>query len=239
MSDVTYGSLFSGVGGFDLGFDRAGMSCKWQVEKDPFCLKVLTKHWPNVQKYDDVKTVGSHNLEPVDVICGGFPCQDVSNAGKRIGIKGERSGLWSEFHRIICELRPRFVVVENVPGLLVRGMDKVLGDLAEIGYDAEWQVLSAKEVGAPHSRERVFIVAYPDSERRSRPQVFANPNLSLPEKSSGPWTTQPPILRVVDGVSDTMDRLRCLGNAVVPQCAEWIGRCLMSDGGERGIIRRR
>ena len=158
---MTFGSLFSGIGGIDLGLERAGMTCKWQVEIDPWCRKVLAKHWPNVRRYEDVSAVGGDTLEPVDVIAGGFPCQDVSTAGQGAGIKeGTRSGLWSEFHRIICELRPRYVLVENVPGLFANGRGRVLGDLADIGYDAEWEVLSAADVGAPHLRKRVFITAH-------------------------------------------------------------------------------
>jgi DNA (cytosine-5)-methyltransferase 1 len=154
------GSLFSGIGGIDLGFERAGHDIAWQVEIDPWCREILSKHWPQVPKFEDVTQVGADNLSPVDVLAGGFPCQDVSNAGKRAGIEGARSGLWSEFDRIICDLRPRYVFVENVPGLLVRGMDRVLGDLAAAGYDAEWEVLSAADVGAPHLRKRVWIIAH-------------------------------------------------------------------------------
>src|SRR5882724_9140205 len=158
---LTFGSLFTGIGGMDLGLERAGMICKWQVEINEYASKVLTKHWPNVTRLRDVRDVGRHNLAAVDLICGGFPCQDISNAGKRAGIDGERSGLWSEYARIICELRPRYVVVENVAALLERGMGRVLGDLAKIGYDAEWRSFRASNFGAPHRRERIFIVAYP------------------------------------------------------------------------------
>lgn len=155
----------------DLGLERAGMECAWQVEIDPFCRKVLTKHWPDVPKYNDVKEVGRHNLESVDLIAGGFPCQDISVAGNQAGIaEGTRSGLWIEFHRIISELRPRFVLVENVAALLSNGMGRVLGDLAAIGYDAEWDCLSARDFGAPHLRERIFIIAYPNKERELQPQ---------------------------------------------------------------------
>lgn len=161
---LTVGSLFSGIGGLELGLERAGMQVIWQVEKDPYCLKVLARHWPNVERYEDVKEVGRHNLQPVDLICGGFPCQDVSLAGKRAGLQGERTTLWREFARIIRELRPRWVLAENVPGLLSsdKGMffGQVLRDLAACGYDAEWQVLPAAAFGAPHKRDRVFIVAY-------------------------------------------------------------------------------
>ena len=164
---MRFGSLFAGIGGFDLGLERAGMECAWQVEIDPWARRVLARHWPSVPRYEDVKEVGHHNLEPVDVICGGFPCQDISHAGKRAGIGGERSGLWGEYARIIRELRPRYVIVENVGALLVRGIDVVLRDLAESGYDAEWDIISAAAVGAPHLRERVWIVAYPDHGQRA------------------------------------------------------------------------
>lgn len=235
---MTFGSLFSGIGGIDLGLERAGMICKWQVEKNPYCLKVLAKHWPDVPKFVDVRGVGKHNLEPVDLICGGFPCQDVSNAGKRAGIKGERSGLWSEFHRIICELRPPFALIENVPGLFVRGMDKVLCDLAESGHDAEWQVISAEAAGAPHLRERVFVVAYPQGIRRewSGTTPFAFPSAQIGQNvfrryratvGRTQWETEPGMGRMVNGVPDWMDRIRNLGNSVVPQVAEFIGLQLM------------
>lgn len=161
--NATFGSLFAGIGGLDLGLDRAGWSCKWQVEIDPYCLAVLQKHWPNVPRFGDVKTLTGDELESVDLICGGFPCQPVSCAGKKKGQADER-WLWPEFARIIRMVRPRFVLVENVPGLLNanegRAMGEVLGDLAESGYDAEWNRVSAASVGAPHLRERIFIVAY-------------------------------------------------------------------------------
>src|SRR5688572_14262480 len=131
---MRFGSLFAGIGGIDLGLERAGMKCAWQVELDPFCRRVLAKHWPDVARYEDVREVGAHNLEPVDLIAGGFPCQDISNAGKRAGIDGERSGLWSEYARIVRELRPRYVLVENVTALLGRGIGRVLGDLAALDF---------------------------------------------------------------------------------------------------------
>jgi len=153
------GSLFAGIGGFELGFERAGgFRVIWQVERDPFCRAVLARHWPDAERYDDVRTVDAYALRPVDVLIGGFPCQDISYAGKGAGLDGERSGLWFEFARLIRELRPRFVAVENVPGLLTRGFGRVVGDLAEAGYDAEWACLRASDVGAPHKRERVFII---------------------------------------------------------------------------------
>jgi DNA (cytosine-5)-methyltransferase 1 len=159
---VKYGSLFSGVGGFDLGFDRAGMECAWQVEYDDKARSVLERHWPDVTKHEDVCNVGKENLEPVDVICGGFPCQDVSVAGKRAGLAGERSGLWGEFHRIIEEIAPRWVVIENVPGLLSsnkgRDMEVILRGLVECRYGVAYRILDSQYFGVAQRRKRVFIV---------------------------------------------------------------------------------
>mgnify|MGYP002408830625 CR=1 FL=1 len=160
--EMKFGSLFTGVGGFDLGFERAGMKCEWQVEFDKNCQNILRKHWSETELFDDVRTVGRHNLKPVDVICGGFPCQDVSIAGKRAGLAGERSGLWSEFARIIDELEPKWVVVENVPGLLSsnRGRDfaTVIRWLAERGYGVAWRILDSQHFGVAQRRRRVFVV---------------------------------------------------------------------------------
>ena len=148
---MTFGSLFSGCGGMDLGLERAGMTCAWQVEIDPFARKVLAKHWPNIPKHDDVKTFPPSDPKDwhVDLICGGFPCEDLSFAGKGKGLKGSRSGLWFEFARIVREIRPPFALLENVSALLVRGLDAVLGSLAAMGYDAEWGCVPAAFVGAP------------------------------------------------------------------------------------------
>lgn len=160
------GSLFSGIGGLGLGLEwalsEAGLApvvC-WHVEQDPFCRSILAQHWPDAARHDDVRAVGAHNLAAVDLIEGGFPCQDVSVAGKGAGLAGARSGLWYEFARVVGELRPRFVVVENVSALLARGIGDVLGGLAALGYDAWWTTLRAADVGAPHRRERLFIVGW-------------------------------------------------------------------------------
>jgi DNA (cytosine-5)-methyltransferase 1 len=161
---LTVGSLFAGIGGFDLGLERAGMRCLWQCELDPYALGVLEKHWPDVLRVPDVRDVNAETVPPVDVIAGGFPCQDVSTLGLGGGLDGERSGLWFEMFRVIRELRPRYVIVENVPALLARGLDRVLGSLASIGYDAEWDCIPASAVGAPHQRDRVWIVAYPSGQ---------------------------------------------------------------------------
>lgn len=169
------GSLFAGIGGFDLGFERAGMHTAWQVELDPYCRAVLAKHFPDAERFEDVREVGAHNLAPVDLVCGGFPCQDLSAAGNGAGLDGARSALWFEFARIIRELRPRYVVVENVPDLLARGkrwyrapVGRVLADLAESGYDAEWDCLPASAIGAPHQRDRFWLVAYPQNDGRGQ-----------------------------------------------------------------------
>ena len=155
--------LFSGIGGFSLGLERAGMRTVAFCEIEPFCRAVLAKHWPGVPCYDDVRTLTADRLAAdgigaVDVICGGFPCQDISVAGKGAGLAGERSGLWVEFARVIGEVRPRYVIVENVAALLGRGHGEVLGDLAALGYDAEWHCIPAAAVGAPHRRDRVWII---------------------------------------------------------------------------------
>lgn len=170
--ELTFGSLFSGIGGLDLGFERAGMHCAWQVEIDDYATKVLAKHWPNIARFRDVRSIGRHigdistcyvPLASVGCLIGGFPCQPHSQAGERKASEDERD-LWPEFYRLIRELKPRWVVAENVLGLLSSEdgafFGGVLRDLATAGYDARWQVLSAAEFGAPHLRERVIIVAH-------------------------------------------------------------------------------
>ncbi len=181
--------LFSGIGGFSLGLERTGgFETVAFCEIEPYCQAVLRKHWPEVPVYDDVRklTVGRLAADGIypDVICGGFPCQDISVAGKGEGIEGERSGLWSEFARIIGEFRPCYAIVENVAALLSRGMGVVLGDLASLGYAAEWHCIPASAVGAPHRRDRVWVVAYPDSpELRQQPGRRSG--------AHGPGSTEP------------------------------------------------
>jgi DNA (cytosine-5)-methyltransferase 1 len=244
---LTFGSLFAGIGGFDLGFERAGMVCRWRVEIDPFCQRVLQKHWPDVRRWSDIRTLFTTTPEraedwKVDVICGGFPCQDISNAGECNGIDSERSGLWKDYVRIIDVVRPRFVVVENVAALLVRGMERVLGDLASLRYNAEWDCLPAAVFGARHFRDRVFIVAssgeVDDShgidKRRFRGQTETlrrwRENTGIGRCVGwGPWAAESGVGRTAHGIPGRVDRKRGVGNAVVPQVAEWIGRRIVES----------
>lgn len=250
MSDpLTFISLFAGIGGLDLGLERAGMQCVAQVEIDDYAQRVLAKHWPAVPRFRDVRTVGAHNLPHADLICGGFPCQDISEAGSGVGLAGERSGLWFEFARIIRELRPRYVLVENVSALTWRGLDIVLGDLSALRYDAEWSIVSACALGAPHTRERLFILAHAAEEhghrgrdgKRGRASVARGTPAERREDTSqaerlcsiaGWWTSEPGMGRMAYGVPRRMDRLGVLGNAVVPQVAEFIGRAIVAHAQE-------
>jgi len=295
-SDVrTHIDLFSGIGGFALAARWAGLETIAFCENDPYCKKVLRKHWPDVPIHDDITKLDGTGFRDIFLITGGFPCQDISSAGTGAGIDGERSGLWTELHRIISEVRPRFALVENVPALTFRGGTRVIGDLAEIGYDAEWQIVGADDVGAPHRRKRIWIVAYSKklhgNERREHPEqgqrqvsesgecggsedvansnsagyeqdgksmgcgkgeagrqdVSVSPDSSLkggedvadsnstglkeqwrtisvgecasPTECRGRWIPEPNVGRVAHGIQSRVDRLRGLGNAIVPQVA--------------------
>jgi len=155
------GSLFSGVGGFELGLERAGLGeTVWQVETNPYCLRVLARHWPHAKRLEDIKNAGSDSLDPVDLICGGFPCQDISAAGKGAGLVGERSGLWGEFARVVNEMLPEWVVVENVASGAGRWVDTVVQDLGKLGYESLPLPVEASDLGAPHRRARVFVIAH-------------------------------------------------------------------------------
>ena len=167
---------------FELGFERTGcFRTRWFVEWDPYAQAVLRKRFPNTTVYADITTIDFSTVQKVDILTGGFPCQDISNAGKRIGITGGRSGLWKEYTRAIREIRPQYAVIENVAALVGRGLNVVLSDLAEIGYDSEWYNLSASAVGAPHRRERIFIIAYPNEQGR---QGERQDTIRSPERSN-------------------------------------------------------
>ena len=248
MRELTFGSLFAGIGGLDLGLERAGMRCMWQVEIDDYATSVLERHWPDVRRFADIRDCGQHNLLPVDLVCGGFPCQDVSLAGKRAGLRGRRTTLWAEYARIVREIEPTWVLAENVPGLRSSDVGAFFGtvvrELAACGHDIAWDCIPAAAVGAPHRRDRVFIVAHaagtglaqrqrhetarwarPESSRGGPWQVFQETLHEYAATAGGEqWAVEPDVGRVADGIPDRVDRMRCLGNAVVPQVAEWIGR---------------
>lgn len=291
--------LFSGIGGFSLGLEKTGgFETAAFCEIDKAAQSVLKKHWSNVPIFEDVSTLKAKDLDgSIDVICGGFPCQDISLAGKGAGLAGERSGLWFEFHRLIQEIQPKWVIAENVSALRSRGLDEVLRSLAEIGYDAEWHCIPASAIGAKHKRDRIWIIAYPreqrceqrssdreerhvlsnqvgnasegQSEREGREcgsssaseadssRLLANTpslgssgqgtlgqsiypetliNREAVESQHGRvqhfWEVEPNVGRVVDGLSRGVDkprqqRLKQLGNAVVPQIPELIGNAIL------------
>lgn len=263
--------LFSGIGGFSLGLERAGMQTIAFCEVDPVCRQVLRKHWPDVPIFEDIKTLTAKDIhETVDVICGGFPCQDISVAGNGLGLAGKRSGLWYEYRRLIEEIRPRYVIIENVAALRSRGLDEVLRCLDALGYDAEWHCIPACAVGAPHKRERIWIVAYSDNrqcERQNETICARGDAFSVSRKTVANtigegwqgrlhwwtnqerqselgylgrccsvdgqpienwWAVEPSVGRVANGVSGRTHRLRQLGNAVVPQIPELIGRAIIA-----------
>ena len=259
--------LFSGIGGFSLGLERAGMRTVAFCEIEPYCRAVLRKHWPDVPCFEDVRTLTAADVGTADVICGGFPCQDISVAGRRAGIEGDKSGLWREYARLIGELRPRYVIVENVAALLGRGIERVLGDLASLGYDTEWHCIPASAIDAPHQRDRIWIVAYPNVEglegtagergeawargdnglRESKPAESG----ALPDTNSArclwkwlrrsiadrdSWAIEPDVGRVAHGVPSRVDRIAALGNAVVPQIPEIIGRAIIEAERQRCVV---
>lgn len=279
MTKLKVLDLFSGIGGFSLGLERTGgFETVAFCEIDPFCRKVLSKHWPHVRQYEDVRELTAGRLAAdgivPDVICGGFPCQGVSEAGLRQGLQDARSGLWRDYARLIGELRPQFVIVENVSELLRDGygMGEVLGDLAKIRFDAEWHSIPALALGADHIRERIWIIAYPDStgaislyeRRRQQRQAqmgqdasedYADADsarlpgglqaraigedernisarlglaLSIAPPFPGLDGSGSPVLgRGENGIPDRVDRMHALGNAVVPQIPELIGRAIL------------
>ncbi|WP_431885587.1 DNA cytosine methyltransferase [Micromonospora wenchangensis] len=257
--------LFAGIGGLSLGLQRAGMRIVGHVEINPFCRAVLHKHWPEVPSHDDVRTAAawwrSTDRPRVDVVAGGYPCQPESTAGKRRGTDDDR-WLWPDMARVVHAIRPRYVVGENVMGHRTRGLRFVLRDLERLGYAASAGVVSASEVGAPHRRQRIFVLAAladpesrgldfgselrPDGSRRRRPEpARRRPALADthgprrgPWSGLGPagtaaerarwWATEPDVGRVAHGVPDRVDRLRALGNAVVPAVAEHIGHIILN-----------
>jgi DNA (cytosine-5)-methyltransferase 1 len=229
-------SFFAGIGGIDLGLERAGHECVGQCEIDPYALKVLAKHWPDVPRFGDITKVDPNELPEADLWAGGFPCQDISCAGKQAGITGSRSGLFFDWMRLATKVRPRYMLLENVSALINGGLSTVLGTLAACGYDAEWDCIPAQAVGAPHRRDRIFIVA--NTNGGSGQSGRKTNGICVFDGDQGPlisfrsnegrtqWAVEPQVGRVANGVPCRVDRLRCLGNAVVPQVAEYIGKLL-------------
>ena len=225
--------LFSGIGGFSLGLERAGMKTVAFCEIEKFPRKVLKKHWPDVPIYEDVRTLTKEKLDDdgitIDVICGGYPCQPFSNAGKRQGKNDDRY-LWPEFIRLIREIKPSYVIGENVGGHISMGLDDVLSDLEGENYTWEAFVIPATSVKLSQGRERVWFVACP-MQRNGQMERVTSRGWWEPEQVSwnkmGESKSTPCILGGIDGIPDRMDRLRGLGNAVVPQIPEIIGRAIM------------
>ncbi len=279
---VNVGSCFSGIGGFELGlqwaFDNAGIDHKvsWQIEQNPFCQTILKKHWPKAVLYSDIREV--KKVDPVDILLGGFPCQDISVAGLQKGVvNGEKSNLWFEMLRIIGDIRPRIVVLENVPNIVNVGGPRVIGSLAKIGYDCEWSLISAAQFGAPHIRKRWFCIATNaqsfSNDRRINRRLFKKESsrksqhaqtgnsvkdaadtiskyAQIPSKRKHPsqpqsgsngqnrqvipnwrnWPTQPAFCGRNDGVPNRVAKLKALGNAIVPQCAQFVFEQIIESG---------
>lgn len=245
MNKLRILDLFSGIGGFSLGLERTGgFETVAFCEIEPFPRKVLAKHWPEVPQYDDVRNLSAAQVGAVDVITAGFPCQDISLSGRGEGIAGVRSGLWAEVARLVGELRPKFVILENSPALLVRGFGTVLSDLAKVGYDAQWHCIPAAYAGAAHLRDRIWIVAYPMQNggitstcRDLDWQILYQaewPEVADATGGHASWAPEPDVARVANGIPNIVDRRSALGNAVVPQIPELIGRAIL----EAGIGRR-
>ena len=257
---MKFGSLFSGIGGIDLGLERAGMTCAWQSEIEPYACQVLKKHWPAIPNVGDIRGIDWTTVGTVDVVAGGYPCQPFSYAGRRAGADDPRH-LWPMFAECLRVVRPRYALLENVSGHLSLGFGDVQADLAALGYDTQWDCIPAAAVGAPHLRDRVFVIATRrdgmDSDSSSESngtfnvaaQSWSSPMANthqqglqgqrrpgVPKRQTTVrhtrpvcwWQSEPGVGRVANGVPHRVDRLRGLGNAVVPQVAEHIGRIIMS-----------
>lgn len=263
MTALNVLDLFSGIGGFSLGLERTGgFQTVAFCEFDTAAQNVLRKHWPHVPIHPDVRLLTKADVSlPIQVICGGFPCQDISIAGHRQGIVGERSGLWSEYKRIINEFRPSYAIIENVSALRNNGLALVLQDLSQIGYDAEWNCIPASALGATHQRDRIWIVAYPKCEgpqgglsgwpNQERESVYGRIRRGLssvprrwiaspgePQYATEPVRTtrlEPRVGRNANGLSGRMDRLKQLGNTVVPAIPELIGRVILEIEHDRQL----
>lgn len=237
--DITHGSLFSGIGSFEEASEELGIKNIWCCEIDEWNLKLLKQNYDSKQ-YKDIKEM--FNPEYVDIISGGFPCQDISTAGSGQGIKGSRSGLWSEYGRIIREVRPKYVIIENSPALLIRGFEQVLCDLSKIGYMCEWDVLQANWFGADHRRKRLFAVAYPKryglqnilqlikiNFKSKKQWKSSTPKLSLPNEWDDRLFDNFAIRRG-DGFPNRSHRIKALGNSIHVNISSSILRSILKNG---------
>lgn len=321
IKKMKLGSLFSGIGGIEIGFKKQGYNTEWFVENDLYAQAILKKRFPSAKIYEDITQTDFRTVPKVDILTGGFPCQDISNAGKRAGIQGSRSSLWKHYLRAINTIRPKIAFIENVSALLNRGLDVVLCDLAKIGYDAEWHCVPASAVGALHKRDRIFIICHPhdngslapekrksitqgsEGDKKGKKQAgkpersnheqgqVAYPSCfgSSKETNRGTheggmeeisnstcfgqhggicsnrkeqdwvlkceqewskergkitgrntlrgekttWAVEPPVGRMADGIPNRVDRIKCIGNAVVPQLAEVFAKAIKKEGLEK------
>lgn len=235
-SNWRIGSLFSGIDGLSLGLERAGLGrTVWQVEQNTYCRTVLAARFPEATRHDDVRDVGARNLSPVEVLCGGFPCQNLSsaNVATRFGLSGPSSGLWSEFSRIVSEVRPRVVVVENVANGWREWVPAVRGDLHAAGYSSVCFRLRATGLGAAHDRSRCFVVAH--AYRDGEPVVAVHAEMEILRRAAiAAWEDRrsppPGTLGVPDGVPDRMGQLHAYGNAVMPQMSHAVGLAIRAMG---------
>lgn len=233
---MTHGSLFSGIEGFGFGAEMAGVETVWACEIEKFPREIIKKHNDILRLYGDIRELQKPGY--VDVISGGFPCQDISVAGKGEGITGERSGLWREMHRVIGGVRPRYILIENSPMLLRRGFEQVLGGLSKIGYDAEWKCISNADFGFPHLRERLYVIAYPSENRlQGATCQYGEVESIFKQKTSkkvGAYAIAKGIhsladcehIRVGNGLPDWTHRIKALGNAVNPYIAKYLFECI-------------
>ena len=245
INDLKVLDLFSGIGGFTLGLERAGgFKTVAFSEIEPYPSAVLATHWPAVRNLGDIRLIKSSQVGPVDVICGGFPCQNISQAGaahgQQTGIEGEKSGLWSEYRRLIDELRPQWAVIENVSALRSQGLASLLQDLAEVGYDAQWDCIPASAVGSIQNRDRVWIIAYPSGQRVPRLLTYEHLSAARQRRTCGPedlprvysdpfrsgsWP-QPLLRRDHGWVPNWVDRIKALGNSVDPKIPQLYGEAI-------------
>ena len=244
---ITLGSAFSGIGGFELGLERSSipnLRTIWQIERNEFCRKVLARHWPNALRYNDIEKLDYSGIEIPDILCAGFPCQDFSVSGKQAGLKGENSGLWYNLFELISVLRPGIVLLENVAAIIAIGLPEIAGAFSSIGYDMQWTIISARSLGACHLRERWFAVAYPVKKNRGNKPFdpLSMEKENKPECQRGKieriqpknywkgFPTRSGLCRRDDGIPNRLDRIRSLGNAIVPACSEYVGNCLVDSG---------